>query len=131
MSRRDEVALVMDLVNRRDFDALERSGTTHPEIEFQSIVSQAEGGVYRGMDGLRAWAEMADDMWADFRIEVLDVRPGSKERALVRLRLTGIARASGVPLDVLVAQVWRWRDGLVWRNVAYSDHDEAARAAGL
>ena len=103
----------------------------HPEMEFHSIVARAEGSIYRGVDGLRAWGRMADDMWADFQIEVLEVRPGSADRALVRLRLTGVARGSGVPLDVLAAQVWHWRDGLLWRNVAYSDHDEAARAAGL
>ena len=125
------VESVLAAVDRRDFDALAGSGVIHPEVEFHSIVAQTEGSMYRGIDGLRAWAEMADDMWADFRIEVIDVRPGTQDRALIRLRLTGRARSSGVPLDVQVAQVWKWRDGQLWRNVAFSDHDEAARAAGI
>ncbi len=131
MSLRETDDLINDKVDRRDFDALGRSGLLHPELEFHSVVSQAEGSVYRGIDGLRAWGEMADDMWRDFRIAVVDVRPGDADRALVLLHLTGTARGSGVPLDVRVAQVWQWRDGLLWRNVAYSDHDQAVRAAGL
>ena len=125
------VEFVLAAVDRRDFDALERSGVMHPQLEFHSIVAQAEGSVYRGIDGLRDWARMADDMWDGFRIDIIDVNPGARDRALVRLRLKGTARASGVPLDVPVAQVWQWRDGQLWRNVAFSDHDEAARAAGI
>ena len=131
MNQRETVELVMDAVHRRDFDDLERSGVMHPEVEFYSIVAQSEGSFYRGMDGLREWAVMADDMWEDFRVHLVDVRAGTEGRALIRLRLTGTARGSRVPLDVLVAQVWQWRDGMLWRNVAFSDHDEAARAAGL
>ena len=131
MNLQEFVELVIDAIDRRDFDELERRGIMDPELEFHSVVAQAEGSFYRGMDGLRAWGRMADDMWDGFRIEVLDVQPGTADRALVRLRLTGVARGSGVPLDVQVAQVWHWRDGQLWRNVAYSGHDDATRAAGL
>ena len=124
------VEFVLGAVNRRDVDALASSGVMHPELEFHSIVAQAEGSFYRGVDGLRAWGRMADDMWEGFRIEVVDVKTGT-DRALVHLRLTGVSRGSRVPLDQLTAQVWHWRDGLLWRNVAYSALEDAARAAGL
>lgn len=131
MSLRQTVEFVLSAVDRRDFDAIERSGVMHPEMEFHSVVARAEGTYFLGVDGLREWAEMADDMWQDFRVEVHEIRLGTDARVLVRLRLTGVSRGSGVPLDQLTAQVWHWRDGLLWRNIAYSDHDEAARAAGL
>ena len=129
-SMRETVEFVIESVDRRDFEAIERSGVMHPEMEFHSIVARAEGSFYRGVDGLREWAVMADDMWDGFRVQVVDVRSGD-DRALVHLRLTGVAHSSRVPLDQLVAQVWHWRDGLLYRNVAYFDHDDAARAAGL
>jgi ketosteroid isomerase-like protein len=129
-NRRQQTEAILAAVNRRDFDALDGLGF-HPEVEFHSLVSVAEGGFYRGIDGLRAWGVMADDMWRDFHIEVLDVIDAPRERILALLRLTGTARGSGVPLDQRVAQVWEWRDGLLWRNTAYTDHDDAYRAAGL
>ncbi len=129
-SRRQQVQIILDAVNRRDFDALGGLGF-HDQVEFHSLVSVAEGGFYRGIDGLRQWGAMADDMWTDFHIELLDVIDASDDRVLVLLRLTGRARSSGVPLDQRVAQVWQWRDGLLWRNTAYSNHEDAYRATAL
>ena len=130
MSGREHVEAIMDAVNRRDFGELERLGY-RDDTEFHSIVARTEGSHYTGLDGARDWAAMADDTWAGFHCEVLEVVEAAEARAVVILRLSGTARASGVPLDVKVAQVWEWReDGSLLRNTAYGDRDEAMRAAG-
>jgi ketosteroid isomerase-like protein len=51
-------------------------------------------------------------------------------RAVILLRLTGRARASGLPLDQELAQLWTWRGERVRRIVTYPDLDAAVKAAG-
>ena len=120
---------VMDAINARDFDAL-ASVPFDEEFEFHSRISVSEGDTYRGMDGLREWAADVDEVFEDFHAAVTEVQ-AADDRAVVVFHVTGRARGSGVPLDVRLAQVWTWREGKLWRNVAYSDREEAMRAAGV
>lgn len=124
------IRTVVDALNARDFDALAEF-PLDPEFEFHSLISDAEGTSYVGLDGLRKWADDLDEVFEDFRVEVREVRPAGDDAAVVMIRVTGHARSSGAPFDERNAQVWRWRDGRLWRNQAYSDPDEALRAAGL
>jgi ketosteroid isomerase-like protein len=117
-------------LNARDFEALE-AFPLDPDFEFRSLISDSEGSVYRGFDGLREWAADIDDVFEEFRFEVLDVRPAGDEAAVVMLRIHGRAKTSGAPFDERNAQVWLWRDGRLWRNEAYSNPADALRAAGL
>ena len=120
-------------INRRDFEALAKLAIIDPvEGEFVSALSTAEGSrAYVGIAGMREWAEDVDSVWADFRIEVEDVREINDGRVLVLYRATGMARTSGVPLDTRTGQVWTFRNGKIWRNESYSDPSEALEAVGL
>ena len=53
------------------------------------------------------------------------------KRVVVVLRLVGKAKASGVPLDTRLGQVWTWRDGKVWRIATYTDPRDAFEAVRL
>jgi ketosteroid isomerase-like protein len=117
-------------LNARDFEALAEF-PLDPGFEFRSLISDSEGSVYRGFDGLREWAANVDEVFEDFRFDILEVRPASEDAAVVMLRITGRARGSGAPFDERNAQVWLWRDGRLWRNEAYSNPDDALRAVGL
>jgi ketosteroid isomerase-like protein len=57
------------------------------DVEFTSIVAEAEGTTFRGHDGVRAWWETVRGAFEDVRWDVLDVR-GSPERAVTSFRLT-------------------------------------------
>jgi ketosteroid isomerase-like protein len=127
--KRDYVEAVVRAVNARDLDTFDR--LFHPEIEFRSLIAASEGEVYRGAEGLRAWIETMDDVWSGFRLELTDLHDAGGDDVVVVFRLTGVAKGSGVPLDSLVGQVWTWRDGRPWRNVAYSTPGEAYAAVGL
>lgn len=100
-------------------------------MEFHSALAMSEGEVYRGVEGLRSWARNADATWSEFRIEIEEIHDVGDDRIVAVLHLTGLARASGIPLDMRIGQVWTWRDGLVWRNASFTDPREAFRRAGL
>ena len=61
---REGFEAVLGALNARDFDAL--ADLLGPAVEFNSVVAAAEGaGAYRGIDGLRKWAEEVDAVSAD------------------------------------------------------------------
>jgi ketosteroid isomerase-like protein len=130
---REQVEEMIATINRRDFEAMAELSIIDPEeAEFVSALSPAEGRrSYIGIAGMREWAEDVDSVWADFRIEVEDVREIDDGRVLVLYRVTGMARTSGVPLNTRTGQVWTFRNGKLWRNESYSDPSEALEAAGL
>lgn len=115
---------VIDAANARDFEALGRL-PFHPEFEFHSLFSTSEGVTLVGIEGLRTWTEEVDSVWDEFRVEVEQVWTAGEDRAAVAMRLTGRARASGVPLDQRTGQIWTRRDGLLFTSVGYSSPDEA------
>jgi ketosteroid isomerase-like protein len=129
MDRRASAEALLRALADRDLEVL--GELTHPDLDFRSVLSTAEGEVYRGVDGVRRWAHNVDETWDDFRLELAEFREVGEDQAVVVVRLTGRAKASGVPLDALVGQVWTWREGKPWRNVAYSDAREAYAAVGL
>ncbi len=128
---RDDAEILVAALNARDFAAIEAIPIWHPQVEFHSALAAAEGDVYRGICGLRQWAEAVDETWADFRLVIVDFRAVSHDEFVVMYQITGCARASGVPLDTQTAQVWSVRDGKLWRNVSYTDPREALEAVGL
>jgi len=127
---RKRLETMLDALNARDFEAL--AELLDPAMEFRSVVGAAEGeAVYRGIDGLRKWAEEVDAVWEDWHQEVVDYREVGESRAVAVIRATGRARGSGVPLDTCTGNVLTRRHGKGLRNEAYSDPREALEAVGL
>ena len=121
---------VVAALNARDFEALAEA-PLDPDFRFRSLISDAEGTYYTGLDGLREWAANIDEVFDSFEVEVLDVEPAAPDRVVITMRISGRSKGSGLPFDERNAQVWTWRNDRLWRNEAYSDPDEARRAAGL
>lgn len=112
-------------ITRGDLDAF--LALAHPEIEFRSLIAEAEDRTYRGHDGVREW-------W-DAVIASLGVRPGPEEieafrdRGITRLGLAGSIGGVEVPQTMWMA--WRLRDGrLVWWTTYRTERD-ALEAVGL
>jgi uncharacterized protein len=78
------------------------------DVEFTSMVAEAEGTIFRGHDGVRAWWETVRGAFEDVRWEVLDVR-GSLEGGVTRFRMTGTL--GGVPVAQTMWQASTARDG--------------------
>ena len=99
--------------------------------DFEWVVpDHPEGAVRHGADSVieffREWAEPWDDLELDWQIH-----EAGPDRALAIIDMRGRGRASGVPAEMRVGQLWSSRDGRVVRMEMYTDVDEALRAAGL
>ena len=122
---------LIEAINTRDFEGIAGMRWLDPEFEFRSALSATEGEFHVGAAGLREWKESMDSVWANFRVEMVDLRELNDGRAVVIYRATGEGRGSGVPLDTRTGQVWTFRDGKLWRNQSYLDPREALEAVGL
>jgi ketosteroid isomerase-like protein len=80
---------------------------------------------------MRQWAENIDATWNDFRSNPIEYHDAGEEQAVVVARVTGRAKVSGVPLDVVLTQLLTWREGKLWRNETFGDRAKALEAAGL
>ena len=98
------------------------------EVEFTSMVAEAEGTTFRGHEGVRAWWETVRGAFGDVRWELLQVR-GSAECAVTNVRMTGTL--GGVPVTQMMWQAAVAREGkLRWWGFFRSE-TEALEAVGL
>jgi ketosteroid isomerase-like protein len=105
-----------------------------PEVELENLPDSPLPGPYRGHDGLRQWREDIAEVLEDFQLEVEGVSDVDEGMAVVvRVRLRGTARHTGIPVDLPMTTVNWVRDGKIVRAQAFSDHGDAleAAAAGL
>jgi ketosteroid isomerase-like protein len=121
---------VIELLNSQDWAAL--GELMHPEFEFRSALTPVEGTeVHRGIEGFAALMEEFGSIWNDLQWTVESFRSTGEGAAIVQLRVRGVAAGSGIPLDQAVTQVWRMRDGMMFRGASFTDPAEALAAAGL
>jgi ketosteroid isomerase-like protein len=112
-------------IERKDLDAF--LALAHPDIEFRSLIAEAEGRSFKGHEGVREW-------W-DTVIESLEVQPrpekieGFRDRGITCMRLAG--RIAGVEVPQTMWNSWRVRDGLLIWWVSFRTESEALEAVGL
>ena len=120
-------ASVLAALNARDSDGI--AALLHPDGELRSRISTSEGRSYRGREGFRNYFRDIDDTFDDFRWELHDIVGWYGDDLVLVLRATGRGRTSGVPIDQLFPQVWRFKDGKPWRNTVYDSLETALAAA--
>jgi ketosteroid isomerase-like protein len=114
-----------DAISRGDLDGM--LAVCHPEIEFHSLIAEAEGGDFRGDEGVRDW-------WASV-IDSLGVTPGAEEiesfrdRGITRMSLAG--KIEGVEFPQSMWMGWRVKDGRVIWWQTFRTEDEALASVGL
>lgn len=115
--------------NKRDMEAL--AELTSEGFEFTPYLGTLiESTVYVGLDGLRKYFEDSHAAWEALQVRQAKVREvGDRTISFGELRGTG--RASGLEVQVPLAWVGEWKEGKLARLVAYTDREEALRAAGL
>jgi hypothetical protein len=101
---------------------------TAEDVEFTSLVAEAEGRTYRGHAGVRTWWETVLGAFQDPRWEVLDAR-GSSDRAVMKSRLTAALADAEVEQTMWMAA--RTRDGKLGWWAFFRTEDEALEAVGL
>ena len=101
-----------------------------PEVVIHDNADFPDSLIFRGHAGALQWVESVNELWDDARLDPQTFRSGG-EFVVVSCRATGRGRGSGIPVDVLVHQVFRLRNGKIVEAWAYSDEAEALEAAGL
>jgi ketosteroid isomerase-like protein len=102
----------------------------HPDIEFTSLIVEAEaGGAFRGHKGVMRWFQAVSEAFDDFHAEVQSVQALGSKRVIAKLRMSGVTE--GVEVTQTMWQAAVVRDGkLVWWGI-FRTEDEALEAAGL
>jgi ketosteroid isomerase-like protein len=121
-----EVRAMAEALNSGDFEAF--VARTAEDVEFTSLVAEAEGRTFQGHAGVRAWWEKVLGAFEDPRWELLDMR-GSGDQAVAKSRLTATLAGTEVVQTMWMAA--RLRDGRVGWWAFFRTEDEALEAAGL
>jgi ketosteroid isomerase-like protein len=100
-----------------------------PAVQFEPQQAALQGR-YVGLDGVRGWLADLAEHYTDGHIHYPDVRDlGDRVVALGTLRVTG--RGSGIEIEVPMAVVASFRDGLMTHFKDYGDKNQALQAVGL
>jgi ketosteroid isomerase-like protein len=128
---RENVELV-----RRGYDYFKSTGTpaTHqmsPDFvwDMSTFAGWPEKQMYEGSDGALEFLTAWISAWEDWEIETIEVVDAG-ERVVAIQRQRGKAKESGITVDMVFAQVWTVRDGLLVRMEMYADPAEAFEAVG-
>ena len=117
-----------ELYRKRTFEEVAES--LHPAAEMHMAREVPDADDYYGREefvrGTRRWLEG----WDEWRYSVEDAIDLG-ERALLRVRVSGRAKASGIELDQTIFHLWTFRDGRPWRLDLFFSEARALEAAGL
>jgi ketosteroid isomerase-like protein len=102
-----------------------------PDGELRSaIIGGAEGKVYRGHAGFRAWFAETQAAFESLSTDLIEFRDlGDRVLGFGRVHARG--RGSGVELDSATGWVFTLRDDRIVRAEGYLSRGEALEAAGL
>ena len=121
MERHRELAERMyDAINRRDFETFVAGA--HEDVEFRSLVAEAEGQLYRGHEGMRQWWTDVSQLLGGLGFEMDDyVEEG--DGAVMKVRVRGNHGTTGISQTMWQGVVLRDGKALWWQ--AFRTEDEA------
>ena len=122
---------------RRSYEAFARGDLTgalaamDPEIEWHQAQGLPHGGVYRGLETVRAtiFDPIEDAWWDSFRADPDEFHEAG-EHLVVLGRYTARAKHTGAPLDVPFVHVWTMRGGKAVRFRQFTDTAGWVQAQG-
>jgi ketosteroid isomerase-like protein len=90
-----------------------------------------EQQIYEGVEEARRFIREWTAAFDDWEIELVALHDAGGDKVVGVLRQRGRSKTSGLPVDMLYAQVFTVRDGMQTRMEMYADPDEALKAVGL
>ena len=102
-----------------------------PSVEANSVFAAIGGGVYHGHDGVRRFFSDAAEAWGDAIRGEVEAFFDLGEDTLAFYVLHGRGRQSGAEVAMPLAQVVRWRDGLVVYFKVYAHREDALSDLGV
>lgn len=122
----DDVELVKrawTAVRQRDLDSFLE--VIDPEIEFNTLIAEAEGTVFRGHAGIREWWEVVAGSMGVVRFDIQEFRDLDNG---VLTRLVAIGNVGGVDVPQAMFHVSRIRNGKCFWWGVYRTEREALDA---
>jgi ketosteroid isomerase-like protein len=120
------VRRVLDVYNEKSF--AENLDVLDPEIVWDmSRMEFLERKAYRGIDGMREFAETWGESWEFDRVEI-EKLVDAGDSVVLWVHHTGRGLGSGIEIDQHFAQVWTLRDGKAVGMVMYPTFEEALKA---
>jgi ketosteroid isomerase-like protein len=87
--------------------------------------------VARCKAAVRAYVQDWLDNFDNFRSEVVELLDAGEDTVIAVVRISGLARLSGIETDLTYAALYTIRDGKIARGREYETRQEALEAAGL
>src|ERR1700754_800407 len=113
-------------VDERDLDGF--LGIVHEDVEFYSLVAEAEGGTFHGHDGIRVWWEQVGESLGTLRYEPKEMRDLGDDAVLTQLVVSGTF--DGVEVPQTVWHTVQLRDGKAAWWGSYRTEEEALGGLG-
>jgi len=112
---------------RRDYDRL--LVLLHAEVEFSSLIMDADSRVFRGHAGVREYLDSLLEVLPEWEATVEEIEDFG-DSVLVRTLVKAIGAYSGAPVEQVMWQVVRVRDGKVASWHLFRTKEEALEAVG-
>jgi ketosteroid isomerase-like protein len=96
---------------RRAYDAINRDdlegfvSLIDPDVEFGSLIAEAEGKTYRGHDGVRQWWRDVVDALGGMNFRAQEIRPVGEDGVLAKIVVK--VEVGGVPVEQTMWQAAR------------------------
>jgi ketosteroid isomerase-like protein len=110
-----------DYVDGRDLDGF--LSIVHQDVEFVSLVAEAEGGTYKGHEGVRLWWEQVGESLGTLRYEPKGMRDLGGGGVITELVVSGTV--SGVAVPQTMWHAVQVRDGKAAWWGSFRTEDEA------
>jgi ketosteroid isomerase-like protein len=125
----ENVELLREMYGRSSFEEFARSLHTAAELHQSRTLPDADD--YYGRDEFIRGAERWMEGWDEFRYRPEEFIDLGGTRALIRVRVSGRARTSGIQLDLEVFHLWTFRNGMPWRLETFLEKQAALESAGV
>jgi ketosteroid isomerase-like protein len=112
-----------DALNRGDLEGF--VAMTSEDLEFTSLVAEAEGTVFRGHAGVREWWESVRGAFEEVHWELLDAF-GEGDNGITHIHMAG--KLAGVPVEQEMWQIVTLRGGKVAWWAFFRTEEEALSA---
>jgi hypothetical protein len=113
-----------EYVDGRDLEGF--LSIVHEDIEFVSLVAEAEGGTFQGHDGVRVWWEQVGEALGGLHYEPQEMRDLGGGAVITRLVVTGTY--SGVEVPQAMWHVVKIRDSKAEWWGSFRTEEEALRS---
>jgi hypothetical protein len=116
-----------EALNAHDLDAFLAIVTE--DVEFTSLIAEAEGMSFSGRDGVRIWWDTVIASFEELHWDVLELITGTGSRGVVHVRIVG--SIGGVRVEQPMWQAVSARDGKASWWALFRTKAEALEAAGI